>query len=96
VNDLVIESQLLGTQLPTPQGPVALRLRRLAGRWLATATGPQGRVEVGADASPYLAAQLALETWQLDTVTVLLAADRARPLDVAPEGTEPDLEPAAR
>lgn len=71
--DLVIEGRSVERELGTPSGPVTLRLRRMAGRWLATAIGPLGETEVGADASPYLAARLALERWQPDTVPVLVA-----------------------
>jgi hypothetical protein len=95
-HDGTVESRLLGAELPLAQGAVSLRLRRMAGRWLATATGPLGQVEVGADASPYLAAQLALETWQPDNVTVMLAVGRLRPLDVQVEAAELAPEPAAR
>jgi hypothetical protein len=99
--DRTIESPLLGAELALGRGPVSLRLRRLAGRWLATAIGPRGEVEVGADASPYLAAQLALETWQPDAVSVLLAVTSAEPVaasvpaeHASEQAAEP--EPAAR
>jgi hypothetical protein len=39
-------------------------------------------VEVGADRSPYLAAQLALERWQPDQVQVMVAVGAVRPADV--------------
>jgi hypothetical protein len=71
--DLVIEGLGVERELSTRSGPVTLRLRRMAGRWLATAVGPLGETEVGADPSPYLAAKLALERWQPDTVPVLVA-----------------------
>jgi hypothetical protein len=93
--DNTIESPLLGAELALPCGPVSLRLRRLAGRWLATAVGPRGGVEVGADASPYLAAQLALERWQPDSISVMLAVGGAEPLEaVVP--VEPTPQPATR
>lgn len=57
-------------------------LRRMAGRWLVTATGPRGEVEVGADRSPYLAAQLALERCQPDQVQVMVAVGAMRRADV--------------
>ncbi len=71
--DHVVEGRMLQRELSTPSGPVTLRLRRMAGRWLATAFGPLGQSEVGADPSPYLAAKLALERWQPETVPVLVA-----------------------
>jgi hypothetical protein len=71
--DLVVEGPGVQRELSTPSGPVTLRLRRMAGRWLATAIGPLGETEVGADPSPYLAAKLALERWQPQTVPVLVA-----------------------
>jgi hypothetical protein len=83
VNDLVVESRPLSVELELPAGPVSIRLRRMAGRWLATATGPRGEVEVGVDRSPYLAAQLALERWQPDLVRVMIAVGGLHPADVA-------------
>lgn len=94
--DLVTEGRLLETELTVPAGPISLRMRRMAGRWLATATGPLGQVELGADRSPYLAAQLALETWAPDAVTVMLAVDRIQPVDdLAVDRQERTPEPAA-
>lgn len=93
--DNTIESPLLGAELTLPCGLVSLRLRRLAGRWLATAVGPRGEVEIGADASPYLAAQLALERWQPDSISVMLAVGGASPLATSvPAATAPQPSPA--
>lgn len=75
--DLVVESRGLEVDVPLRRGSASLRLRRMAGRWLATATGPEGAVEVGADSSPYLAAGIALERWQPELVQVMLAVGPA-------------------
>lgn len=80
--DLVVEGRPMRAELEVALGLVSLRLRRMAGRWLVTATGPRGEVEVGADRSPYLAAQLALERWQPDQVQVMVAVGAMRPADV--------------
>lgn len=82
MNDLVVEGGPLSAVLELAAGPVSIRMRRMAGRWLATATGPRGEVEVGVDRSPYLAAQLALERWQADLVAVMVAVGGLRPADV--------------
>lgn len=75
--DLVVESHGLEVDVPLRRGSATLRLRRMAGRWLATAIGPEGAVEVGADGSPYLAAGIALERWQPELVQVMLAVGPA-------------------
>jgi hypothetical protein len=80
--DLAVEGRPMRAVLEVALGQVSLRLRRMAGRWLVTATGPRGEVEVGADRSPYLAAQLALERWQPDQVQVMVAVGAMRPADV--------------
>jgi hypothetical protein len=75
--DLVVEGGSLEVDVPLRRGSATLRLRRMAGRWLATATGPEGALEVGADSSPYLAAGIALERWQPELVQVMLAVGPA-------------------
>jgi hypothetical protein len=44
VNDLVVESRPMSVEMRLSEGPVSIRMRRMAGRWLATATGPRGEV----------------------------------------------------
>jgi hypothetical protein len=75
--DLVVEGGIVQVEVPLRRGSATLRLRRIAGRWLATATGPEGAVELGADGSPYLAAGIALERWQPDLLKVMLAVGSA-------------------
>lgn len=75
--DLVVEGAGIVVDVPLRRGSATLRLRRMAGRWLATATGPEGAVEVGADSSPYLAAGIALESWQPELLQVMLAVGPA-------------------
>ena len=51
MNDLVVEGRPMRVEMQLAEGPVTVRMRRMAGRWLATATGPRGEVEVGGDRS---------------------------------------------
>lgn len=89
-HDLAVEGGAVSVEVPLGRGSATLRLRRMAGKWLATATGPRGEVEVGADSSPYLAAQLALERWQADPLTVMIAVGG---LELTADGTR--TEPAS-
>lgn len=91
MNDLVVEGRPMRVEMQLAEGPVTVRMRRMAGRWLATATGPRGEVEVGADRSPYLAAQLALERWQPDLVRVMVAVGSMRPAAADVAEAEPAL-----
>lgn len=66
-----VEGSQLAVELPMRFGATTLRLRRMAGRWLASAPGPDGELQLAADASPFVAASLALEPWQVDASRVM-------------------------
>jgi hypothetical protein len=65
------EGEQVVLEVPMRFGATTLRLRRMAGRWLASAAGPDGELRLAGDTSPYLAASLALEPWQVDASHVM-------------------------
>ncbi|HET6381565.1 MAG TPA: hypothetical protein VFH63_11125 [candidate division Zixibacteria bacterium] len=71
VGEPQVEGRLIEVEVPMRFGATTLRLRRMAGRWLASAPAPDGELQLAADGSPYLAAALALEPWQVDTSRVM-------------------------